>query len=537
MYLRLPILFAGLVTYQSMSLIQLQALEVDESEFENITAPPRAGQEFEDAVTKAKVDLKLQEVNQAIEQGPFQASWASLDNYYQVPLWYEDAKFGIFIHWGVFSVPAFGSEWYPRNMYQPGSPEFKHHVATYGPQTTFGYKDFIPMFTGDKFDPNQWATLFREAGAKFVVPVAEHHDGFSMYANSFSEWNAVNMGPKRDVIGELSTSVRKHGLIFGLSSHRLEHWFFFDGGKRFDSDVQDPKYASLYGPAQPPYGAPNNEYLDNWLVRSCELVDRYHPQIVWFDWWIQQPAVKQYLQKFAAYYYNEAARRHEEVVINYKFSAFPKHAAVLDIERGELSAIRPIFWQTDTSVSKNSWGFVEQQNYKTAEEIIGDLVDIVSKNGALLLNIGPKPDGTIPDPEQQILKQLGGWLAVNGEAIYGTRPFKIFGEGPTQVVAGSFNDSKRPSFTGQDIRFTRNGNTLYAIALAWPGERLTIRSLASSSALVRGEVTDVSLLGNKGKLDWSRDQDGLTVHLPQQSPGKYAYTFKITGLTDIQNQD
>lgn len=234
-------------------------------------------------------------IKQGIASGPFDQKWESLQAY-RIPAWYEDAKFGIFIHWGVYSVPAFGNEWYPRNMYIQGSPEFNHHLETYGPQSQFGYKDFIPLFTAEKFDADHWANLFRRAGAQFVVPVAEHHDGFALYDCGFSEWTATRMGPKRDIIGELAEAVRKQWLVFGLSSHRAEHWWFYDGGMKFDADVQDTRYAGLYGPAQPKTLQPNEEFLDDWLLRTCELVDKYQPQLVWFDWWIEEPAFRAYLQ-------------------------------------------------------------------------------------------------------------------------------------------------------------------------------------------------------------------------------------------------
>ncbi|NQT87916.1 alpha-L-fucosidase, partial [bacterium] len=223
-----------------------------------------------------------------VPDGPFEPTWESLKKY-SVPAWYQDAKFGIFIHWGVYAVPAFGNEWYPRHMYIEGSKQFDHHVETFGPQKDFGYKDFIPMFKAEKFDAAEWANLFRRSGAKFVVPVAEHHDGFAMYDSDLSEWCAAKMGPKRDLIGELAEAVRKEWLIFGLSSHRAEHWWFFDGGTKFDSDVTDPAYAGLYGPAQPKDMQPNEEFLEDWLARTCEFIDKYQPQIVWFDWWIEEP--------------------------------------------------------------------------------------------------------------------------------------------------------------------------------------------------------------------------------------------------------
>ena len=475
-----------------------------------------------------KIHNALATVDKVDAQGPFKPSWGSLDKY-QVPKWYEDAKFGIFIHWGVYSVPAFGSEWYPRNMYIIGSPEYKHHIATYGPQNKFGYKDFIPMFTARDFNADQWAELFRNSGAKYVVPVAEHHDGFPMYDCSFTDWSAAKMGPKRDIVGELSVAIRKQGLHFGASSHRAEHWWFYNGGMKFDSDVRDPKYASFYGPAKPDKTQPNEAYLNDWISRTSEIVDKYHPEIVWFDWWIEQPVFQPYLQRFAAFYYNRGAEWKKGVAINYKNKSFPAHAAVLDIERGKLDTIRPLFWQTDTSVGKKSWGYIKGEDYRTPDSLIDELVDIVSKNGTLLLNIGPKPDGTIPDEVRQILLSMGKWLSVNGEAVYGTRPWKVAGEGPTQSVGGAFKDTEGKAFTGEDIRFTTKGPILYAIALAWPENgKLTIKSLAAGSALGKRKIRAISLLGSSAKLKWSQDRNGLTVDLPSGKPGDYAFTFKIS---------
>jgi alpha-L-fucosidase len=459
---------------------------------------------------------------------PFAATWDSLKTY-QIPDWYQDAKFGIFIHWGVYSVPAFGNEWYPRQMYLQGTPEYEHHLKTYGAHKQFGYKDFIPQFKAEHFDAQAWASLFVQAGARFVVPVAEHHDGFAMYDSALSRWNSAQMGPQRDIIGELGQAVKSHGMVFGVSSHRAEHWWFMNGGREFDSDVQDPAYADLYGPA---VATPNSKindqsdwksrdwtprpdaaYLEDWLARCCELVDKYQPQLFWFDWWIEQIVFQPYMQRFAAYYYNRGLDWDKGVAINYKNQTFPLEAAVWDIERGQLSGLRRPFWQTDTSVSKNSWGYIQNHDYKLAADIIQDLVDIVSKNGALLLNIGPRPDGTIPEPEQAMLREIGAWLKVNGEAIYTTRPWKVFGEGPTAVADGGFTDTQRAAYTGQDLRFTHKPGALYVTALAWPGETLTARSLALGQ-LDAAQIRSITLLGSAGELAWRQDVQGLRVDLP-----------------------
>jgi alpha-L-fucosidase len=475
------------------------------------------------------ISSRLKAIDTTIAKGPFKPDWESLSEY-RIPQWYKDAKFGIFIHWGVYSVPAFGNEWYPREMYCKQSTCYAHHLAVHGKHSEFGYKDFIPQFTAKNFNALDWTGLFKRAGAKFVVPVAEHHDGFAMYQTDLSPWNAAAMGPKRDIIKELADASRVNNLIFGLSSHRAEHWWFFNGGMEFDSDVKSGKYADFYGPAKPRETAPDKTYLNDWLMRTCELVDKYEPAIVWFDWWIEEASFASYLKKFGAYLYNRGARWKYRPAINYKMEAFAPEAAVFDIERGQLSGIRPLFWQTDTSVSKNSWGYISHHDYKKATSLVHDLVDIVSKNGALLLNIGPRPDGTIPDEERARLLAIGAWLKINGEAIYETRPWKVFGEGPTQVAEGGFTELKRSEFTHADVRFTTRGNNvLYAIVLGWPPERkLCIRKLSENNRHAPLEITGVSLLGSSSKISWKRSNEGLSVALPAEKPCEHAIVLKIT---------
>jgi alpha-L-fucosidase len=483
-----------------------------------------------------RVAEAVQKVDAVLAKGPFEPQWASLEKF-QVPQWYQDGKFGIFIHWGVYSVPAFGNEWYPRNMYRPEEKTFRHHVETFGPPWTFGYKDFIPLFKAEKFDARAWARLFKDSGARYVVPVAEHHDGFPMYDCSFTDWCAAKMGPKKDIVGELAQAVRGEGLVLGVSSHRVENWWFYDGGMKLDSDVRDRRFAGLYGPAQDRERSekgetpPTKEFLDDWLARTAELVDKYQPQLVWFDWWIAQPAVHGHLQRFAAYYYNRGAEWRKGVAINYKKhggDSFPDTAGVLDVERGQLAKLRPLFWQNDTSVSKNSWGFVANQQYKDVDSIVDDLVDIVSKNGSLLLNIGPRPDGTIPEPEQAMLREIGAWLSVNGEAIYGTRPFAVFGEGPTEVAEGPFSDTKRKPFTASDVRFTTRDGKVYAIVLARPADgKVSIRSLGRSAPALKADLRSVELVGSKAAVRWRRDADGLHVELPKAPASEQAFALRI----------
>ena len=480
----------------------------------------------------------LNEVDNTDREGPYRADWESLQKF-EAPEWYKDAKFGIFIHWGVYSVPAFGSEWYPRMMYVEGSPEYRHHIETYGKQDKFGYKDLIPMFKGEHFDPAAWAELFKKAGAKYVVPVAEHHDGFAMYDSGLSDWTVAKMGPRRDTTGELAKAVRAAGLHFGVSSHRVEHNFFLGPGRAITSDVNDPQYAMLYGPAHNwlmnPWGTPlNNDFTyvssawaNDWLARSAELVEKYHPDIVYFDWWIGQAAIRANLARFAAFYYNSSLKYGDHVgVINYKDYAMQEHSGVLDLERGQLGDIRPLYWQTDTSVSNKSWGYIENDTFKSPQFVVDQLIDIVSKNGNLLLNIGPRSDGMIPEQVQQVLLDVGAWLNVNGEAIYGTRPWRTYGEGPTKVTAGSFHDTDVANFKPEDFRFTAKGDALYIIGLAWPASgEAVVRSLAT--IVGSKPVASVDLLGGDPSLHFEQRGDGLHVHLPAQPPAKYAYVLRV----------
>lgn len=478
------------------------------------------------------LDLKIcmEEVDKVIEQGPYKDSWESLSEY-EVPGWYRQLKFGIFIHWGIYSVPAFESEWYSRNMYIKGSACFEHHVKKYGEHKDFGYKDFIPMFKAENFCGDDWADLFRAAGAKYVLPVAEHHDGFQMYDSQLSDWNAKKMGPCRDVLGELKEAVEKKGMVFGASSHRIEHWFFMGHGKEFESDIKEPlKRGDFYWAAMPEPNhqdlfspSPSQEFMEDWLARCCEIVDKYHPKLVYFDWWIQHSALKPYLKKFAAYYYNRAVQWGEEgVVINYKHDAFQFGCAVPDIERGQFAEAKPYYWQTDTAIAKNSWCYTKNNDFKSAREIVCDLVDIVSKNGSLLLNVGPKADGTISKEDTEVLLAIGKWLEVNGEAIYGSRPWRSFGEGPTKIKEGQFSDGQTKIFTPKDIRYTVNNSAIYATVLKWPSDnKVYLTELAerdaSSLPLFHGIVKGVAVLGYDGQARWKRTNAALEVEaqLPQ----------------------
>lgn len=482
----------------------------------------------------------LKKIDEVIAKGPYRADWNSLSAY-RVPEWYKDAKFGIFIHWGVYSVPAFGNEWYSRNMYIQGSPEFEHHRKTYGDQKDFGYKDFIPLFKAERFEPKEWAELFKKAGARYVVPVAEHHDGFQMYDSEISRWNAAGMGPKRNVLGELSEEFNRRGMVNGASTHRIEHWFFMGHGKEFESDITDAEQeGDFYWPAMPERDhydlfsepAPSKEFLEDWMIRTCELIDRYRIKILYFDWWIQHQSAKPYLQKIAAYYYNRAAEWGEEVVICYKHDAFMFGTALVDIERGQFADIQPFYWQTDTAIAKNSWCYTENNDFKKAKDILCDLVDIVSKNGNLLLNVGPKADGTISDEDKAVLLEIGEWMEKNGEAIYGSRPWRIAAEGPTKVAEGQFTDGKDKVFTAEDFRFTVKGDSLYAICLHYPEDgRVTIKALGEQDAShlpkFHGIIKRIEILGFEEQPVWNRDGEGLHIETGTVKSDK-PVVFKVT---------
>ncbi len=484
---------------------------------------------------------QMHAVAATIRRGPFKANWRSLEAYH-VPRWFRNAKFGIFIHWGVFSVPAFQNEWYSRNMYVKGSAAYEYERAVYGPQSKFGYKNFIAKFTMAKFNPMAWAKLFRRAGARYVVPVAEHCDGFAEYNSKFTLWDAVRMGPKQDLVGELEKAVRAEGMRFGVSSHRAEHWWWYHPGTKYDSDVNDPRYAGLYGPAEPMHlpgdhsrGEPNpnqlqdwlppsKAFLQDWLARSTELVEEYHPDFIYFDWWINQPAFAPYLQRMAAYYYDVAAARHQGVVLTYKLQAYPPGAAVLDIERGKLDTLRLRPWESDTSVSLDSWGYVRDDKYRSARSLLTDLIDIVSKNGDMLLNIGPRANGTIPAKVRDILLRMGAWLRVNGQAIYGTRPWVLYGEGPTQAPKGRDNGQH---YTPEDFRFTRKPGVLYALGMvrARRGKAL-IETLYRRTPYLPGPISRVRLLGDSHPIVWQQTPEGLAIELPPSRSGM-PYALKI----------
>ena len=478
----------------------------------------------------------LQIVDNIIAQGPYEANWASLMNA-PVPSWFRKSRLGIFTHWGPYSVAKY-HDWYARNMYIPGSPEFEHHRKTWGSHDQFGYKDFIPLLTGEKFDPKEWIQLFKAAGAGYIFPVAEHHDGFQMYDSQLSDWNSVNMGPRRDVLGELKDEAERQGLVFCTSTHRAEHWFFMSHGLSFDSDIKQPMHkGDLYWPAMPEkelsdlYSepAPDDEYLNDWLARTAEIILQYQPKLLYFDWWIQHRAFKPWMQRLAAFYYNCGRQWGEDVLICYKHDAMAFGSGIVEVERGSLEGTVPYAWQTDTAVARNSWCHSDFADYKTSNEIICTLVDVVSKGGNLLLNVGPAADGSIPLQDRKILQDLAAWMQINGEAIQGAGCWRTFAEGPTMAAGGKFQEGVM-AYTSADYRFTVNNGAIYAVCMCCPADgSYTIRTFRTSDdanlAPFQGIISGVEILGC-GPVDWNVDGEGLHIFAPQVQ-SEFPVTVKI----------
>jgi alpha-L-fucosidase len=472
---------------------------------------------------------------------PFEPTWDSLARHNEAPDWFRDAKFGIYFHWGVYSVPAFGNEWYPRNMYIKTSPEYRHQVATYGDPNTFGYPDFVPMFKAEKFNADEWAELFCKAGARFAGPVAEHHDGFAMWDSDLTPWNAADMGPRRDILGELEKAIRKQGMRFVTTFHHERNGLWLKDGrwighyeyvkKDFPKLLEDPQRAILYG------YMPVDQFRAMWRDKLIEVIDKYRPDLMWFDAWLDE-IPDQYQKEYLAHYFNKAAEWGQDVVVVTK-QDMPREVAVDDYEKGRAGRLTNFAWLTDDTISRGSWCYTQDLKIKSTPEVLHVLIDIVSKNGQLLLNISPKADGTIPQDQRDVLLGVGAWLGKFGEAIYGTRPWLVYGEGPTQMdTAGHFVKMKG-RYGPQDIRYTRKGSTIYAIALGWPGANQPVLLTSFATERLQGDlqVTAVSMLGSDAKIPYELRPDGLALTTPADKADDLATVFKIetTGAAELRD--
>lgn len=463
----------------------------------------------------------------------YDANWESLQQY-NVPEWFLDAKFGIYCHWGPYSVPAYETEWYSHYMYVEGHPIRKYHEETYGPLNEFGYKDFIPMFTAEKFNADEWAKLFARAGARFAGPVTEHADGFSMWDSELTRYDAKEMGPKRDVVGEMAEAVRKQNMKFIATFHHQWNFGWYTTWDK-ETDASNPEYEELYGPLVPENGFerpreitifPEPKFVNFWYDKIIEVVDKYQPDLVYFDNKLDIIPESKRIQ-FLQYYYNQALENNQEVVCTYKFEEMAPGSAVLDLERSRMKEKKEFPWLTDDSVDWGSWCHVANPDYKSTNRLIDFLVDVVSKNGGVLLNVTPTAQGEIPQPVQQRLIEMGDWLNVNGESIYGTRPWKVYGEGPAEVVEGHLSERKNKDNTEEDIRFTQKENFLYVTILDTPTKEIVIRALGKEKGLLEKKVKEVTLLGSDAKITYRVNQENLTIDLPNEFPTEHAVVFKL----------
>ncbi len=472
----------------------------------------------------------------------YKPDWESLMQY-EIPQWLKDAKFGIFIHWGPTTVPAYGaSEWYGFNMWNEGEPDalgnpatepsdsYEYHVRNFGKPEDFGYTKFIPMFKAEEFDAKEWVDLFIEAGARYVVPVGEHCDGFAMYNSTITRWNSVNMGPKKDIVGEIFKEARSRGLKVGVSSHFAYGWHWWTYKDKYETT--DPELKDFYWTKHERWEPASEEYVDHWYNRSMDMMTQYKPDLFWFDLGICEPEYQEALKKFIANFYNQGQEINQEVVLNYKnikWRPVPDGVAVLDIESGKLDRIRKEVWQTDMSLGGWRWGYTNDYQMRKAGAYINDLIDIVSKNGCLLLNVAPNRHGVIPDDQQAILKEIGEWLKVNGEAIYSTRPFDVFGQGPTNAKMVLHGNMKDKGYTEEDIRYTRKDNTVYAFLLKWPekSDHISLYALGSDLRIINDSIVDVSILGSDLDIKWTQTKRELEIELPDSNPVKNAVCFKI----------
>ncbi|MFR9650873.1 MAG: alpha-L-fucosidase [Rikenellaceae bacterium] len=473
---------------------------------------------------------------------------------HQTPEWFLDAKFGIYFHWGVYSYMGM-TEWYSRQMYDTppnwGKEVRPHHLATYGADVH--YHHFFPKFTAEHFDAKDWAKLFKASGAKFAGPVAEHCDNFSNWDSKVNRYNTVNYGPKRDLVGELEEAIKGEKLKFVTTFHHSWEWGWYNLWSGW-IDNSDPEFTEFYGEYTPketfmsfsskgkhaasgqffgevkPEYAPSRKFVDTWKAKIYEVIDNYKPDLLWFDSRLFILPEKDRAE-MVNYYYDQAKRGKQEVVLTYKNLDLPFGTAVIDLEKGRMNDKTDYPWLTDDSFAWNAWGWSHKMVMKSANDVVDELVDITSKNGCLILNITPTYDGLIPEEQREGLLKVGEWLSINGEGIYGTRPFVVYGEGTTELKSNTFGgvQARGVKFTDGDFRFTTNGKNLYIIQLAAPkaGESYTLKTFASNGDAAQGKINKVTMLGSKEKIEWSHSGDGLTITAPSTVPSDYAVVYKV----------
>jgi alpha-L-fucosidase len=511
-----------------------------------------------------------------MQTGKFKPTWESLAQY-QAPDWFRDAKFGIWAHWGPQCQPEQG-DWFARNMYLVSNPDFKYFISHYGPQSQVGFKDVIHQWKAQNWDPEKLMALYKRAGAQYFVALANHHDNFDLWNSTYQPWNAVALGPQKNLIAGWAKAARHNGLKFGVSEHASHAWMWYEPSQGADAtgpfkgvpydgkmtkadgkgkwwDGLDPQdlYAQnhIANPAKssrnwdwapiPGVALPDKAYCDKFYNRTLDLINKYHPDLLYFDddalplWPVSDVGLK-----IAAHYYNASMKWHdgklEAVMLGKQLTEQQRHCLVWDIERGVSNKAEPLPWQTDTCIG--SWHYkrsiYDHHGYKSAKTVIRTLADIVSKNGNLLLSVPVRGDGTIDDQEQAIVEGIAAWMDVNRESIFGTRPWKVFGEGPATagaapIRAQGFNEGRGKPMGAQDVRFTAKGDVLYMIEMGVPTELLRVKALGTDAKLYDGQIGQIELLGSKSPVQWEQGADALTIQPPTEKPASdVALVYKIT---------
>lgn len=472
----------------------------------------------------------------------YEENWESLNEVNPAPDWFKDAKFGIYAHWGPVSSAFVGSDpdkfyagWHGMKMYEDnnkvktknGKPtsNYIHHKKKYGNPKKHGYKEIIEQFDASGFNAKEWAELFALSGAKFAGPVAMHHDNFAMWDSKATRWNSMNYGGVNPS-AELKKEIESRGMKFMGSFHHAFTWQYF-APAHAHGGIKKEDYDLYTSPHELDSMTPDDRFYEEWWAKLKEFIDLYQPDVIWFDWWLEN-MTEECRQKFLAYYYNKGIEWNKDVVVCYKESTFTEALAVKDYERGRPNQPKENVWLTDTS--PGAWFYRPNAKFKTPNELVDILVDIVAKNGSMLLNVPPNPDGSIPQVMKDLLADMGKWLAINGEAIYGTRPWTIFGEGPTRLPEGGHKIEKiKIVYKNSDIRFTKKSDKVfYAIVMDKPEGETVIKSLSTQLGVLNSKIENIELLGSNDTITWERNESGLVIKTPNELPSDYAHAYKIT---------
>lgn len=463
----------------------------------------------------------------------FEENWESLSTANVTPNWFLDAKFGIYTHWGPVSGAFVNMDeneklagWHGMRMYETNTSNYKHHVKQFGDPAEFNYKYLIEQFSPTAFNAKEWVDLFAKSGAKFAGPVAMHHDNFAMWNSKATRWNSMNYGGI-DVAGELKKEIEAKGMKYMASFHHAFTWKYFAPAHAY-SKIDTADYDLYTEPHELESEIPSERFRNEWWAKLKEFIDLYQPDLLWFDWWLENlPEADR--EKFLAYYYNKGVEWGKDVAVCFKETTFPETVAIRDYERGRPNQPKKQAWLTDTS--PGAWFYRSNAKFVTPNDLVDILVDIVSKNGCMLLNVPPNPDGSIPQEMKDLLAEIGNWLAVNGEAIYETRPWIIFGEGPTRIASGGhkIEEKGKIEYANLDIRFTKKSDSeFFAIVMDTPGTEIQINSLSTLLGVLNNPIEKIELLGSSEVIVWERNEKGLLIQAPKNYPSKYSYCFKIS---------